>query len=51
VNNKLIIRERFDWSLDDTNISPSKFAERFCAEMGLPESNIENMKKQIITQV
>jgi len=46
-----VIRERFDWPLDYPNISPGMFAERLCTELSLPESNIENIKRQIITQV
>jgi len=46
-----VIRERFDWPLDYPNMSPGMFAERLCTVLSLPEGNIENIKKQIITQV
>jgi len=51
INEKLIIRERFDWRLDDTTISPSLFAEKFCSELNLPEPNRENIKNQIMMQL
>lgn len=51
INDKLVIRERFDWPLDYINVSPGAFAERLVSELGVPESNIENIKKQIITQI
>jgi len=51
INEKLIIRERFDWRLDDTTISPSLFAEKFCTELNLPEPNRENIKNQIMMQL
>ena len=51
INEKLLIRDHFDWRLDDTTISPTIFSEKLCAELNLPESNRENIKNQIISQV
>ena len=46
-----MIRERFDWPLDYINISPALFADRLCTQLGLPEGNVDNIRKQILTQV
>jgi len=51
INDKLVIRERFDWPLDYVNISPALFADRLCTQLGLPEGNVDNIRKQILAQV
>ena len=40
INDNLVIKDTFDWDLNDENISPKLYAEQFVKELFLPEINI-----------
>lgn len=45
------VRERFDWNLSCSYVSPSIFARKFVDETSIPESNYEDLKNQILDQI
>ena len=51
INDKLIIRERFDWNLNHENISVKDFSELYVERLNLPPSNATSIRIQILTQV
>lgn len=51
VNDKLTIKERFDWPLADLNVSPTEFIQLFCQELELSALNQQKMKIQLLSQL
>jgi len=33
----IVIRERFDWNLQESNVSPTKFIKLFCQKLNLTQ--------------
>ena len=51
INDKLIIRERFDWNLSHEHISVKEFTQLYVERLQLPASNLSSIRTQILTQL
>lgn len=51
INDKLIIRERFDWNLNHEHLSVKDFSDMYVERLKIPQSNAFSIRNQILTQV
>jgi hypothetical protein len=49
LNEKLILKERFNWNLAEENVSPAEFIDEFVAALKLPEINRDKLTDQLLT--
>jgi len=44
INEKLVIKDRFDWNLNEENVSVDEFVNELCDSLRLPEINRTRLK-------
>ena len=48
INDKLIIRERFDWNLNHEHLSVKDFSEMYVERLKIPQSNAFSIRKLFV---
>ncbi|KAL4451120.1 hypothetical protein ABPG74_021442 [Tetrahymena malaccensis] len=51
INENLVIKDRFDWNLNDENVSVEDFVNELCDTLNLPEINRTRLKSSLIYQL
>lgn len=51
INENLVIKDRFDWNLNDENVCVEDFVNELCDTLGLPEVNRARLKYSLLYQV